>query len=63
MPDFEKMYLKMAARMADITDMAIAAQREAEEIYYQTSHDPVDLEVWKKQAESKKDKDKEEQDP
>lgn len=56
MPDYKRMYLRMAACMADIADMAIAAQNEVEEIYYQTSGSPLPFDVWvKEQGCEKKD--------
>jgi hypothetical protein len=41
MPDYEKMYFKLAARLADVTDLLIEIQRECEELYVENEDKPV----------------------
>ncbi|MDR0838382.1 MAG: hypothetical protein LBN99_01920 [Oscillospiraceae bacterium] len=41
MPDYEKMYFKLAARLADVTELLIEIQRECEEIYIENEDKPI----------------------
>ena len=38
MPDYEKLYFRLAARVADAIDLLIAAQRECEDLYVSGTH-------------------------
>ncbi|MDR0906052.1 MAG: hypothetical protein LBN00_07750 [Oscillospiraceae bacterium] len=39
MPDYEKMYFELAAKVADVVDMLIAAQQRGEDAYIESDED------------------------
>lgn len=41
MPDYEKMYFQLAARVADVVEVLIAAQQQGEDMYIESSDELV----------------------